>query len=82
MTGYAEERHITNSPIRTHAIDRKPIRSVMSGEEDGCVESKQDLQDLQDLQDKRHLFCRRALWFTEPLFILVILAILAILLRF
>ena len=37
---------------------------------------------MQDLQDKRYLFCGRASWLTEPLFILNILAILAILLRF
>ena len=24
FSDYAEERHITNSPIRSHAIDRKP----------------------------------------------------------
>ena len=37
---------------------------------------------MQDLQDKRYLFCGRASWLTEPLFILNILAILAILLGF
>ena len=38
---------------------------------------KQDLQDIQDVQDKRHLFAGR-----ETLFILFILVILDILLRF
>ena len=46
-----------------------------------CVR-KQDLQDTQDVQDKRYLFCGRALWLTENLFILAILSVLAILLQF
>ena len=36
---------------------------------------------MQDVQDKRYLFCGRALWLTEPLSILFILFILAILLK-
>ena len=42
--------------------------------------SKQDIQDEQDLQDKRYLFCGRGMCLHIPLFILNILAILAILL--